>query len=116
MLPPEIAEGLKLLGEELEEAVTDRNTQRSAVEKAAKAAATVCVYIKADEMRTTIVMLVCEQLTGRRAHSADRDHSFRRIATTCSDRGRRLRQTSARRAAPHVVRLWRRRVEQRVTR
>lgn len=63
MLPPEIAEGLKLIGEKLDEAVTDRNDQRGATEKAAKAAAMVRAYIKADDMRTTVVTLVCEPLT-----------------------------------------------------
>jgi hypothetical protein len=63
MLPPEIAEGLRLIGEKLDEAAIDRNVQGPAVEQAAKAAATVRTSIKADDMRTTVTMLVCEQLT-----------------------------------------------------
>lgn len=63
MLPPDIAEGLKRLGEKLDQAVTDRKLQPRAIEQAAKAAATVRTFIKADDTRAAITMLVCEQLT-----------------------------------------------------
>ena len=63
MLPPEIIDGLRLVGEKLDEAVADRQSQRGAIVEAAGAVPGIRDYIKAKEFRVAIAMLVCEQLT-----------------------------------------------------
>ena len=62
MLPPELVDGLKLIGEKLDEAVADRNSQRGAIVEAAGAVPAVRDFIKAQDARVAIAMLVCEQL------------------------------------------------------
>lgn len=62
MLPPEIAEGLKLVGEKLDEAVADRNSQRGAIVEAAGAVPAIRGYINNNDARVAIAMLVCEHL------------------------------------------------------
>jgi hypothetical protein len=63
MLPPEIIDALKLIGEKLDEAVADRNSQRGAIVETAGAVPAIRNYIKAKHVRVAISMLVCDQLT-----------------------------------------------------
>jgi hypothetical protein len=63
MLPAEIVQGLKLVGEKLDKAVADRQSQRGALAEVAGVVPAIRDYIKAEDVRIASAMLVCEQLT-----------------------------------------------------